>query len=351
MNFRKKTLFVTLTILGCAAALVFVMINNLSLAQAKESIPTFQVAQARQRERSREYPFPHIRINGQVEPTRTDSSPSPDRIAFPTISVPNFDTTIVKRPLKIRVYDTGAQDGDVIRISLNNGAFLRDVTLTSAGTIVEFPSPPLRASVNRIEFIALSEGSSPPLTLGMSYAADQVVQKQTMAMTKDLVVGETFSTSVGFPQIALCLSIIRFPCRGQQSQFQSATHVLESIGIPPEPITAPLRPGFIGNTPRPFYPRLLTLDRNIQSVVDSRRDASVLAYECLDPATQDRDEYPPAAFKENEGSAHIKCIDRSDNRGAGASFGNQLNFYRIREGDPPQPRLDDGDTIEFVVLL
>lgn len=252
MNFRKKTWFLTLTSLGCAAIFLLTTINSFSLAQAKELIPIFQVAQAR--ERSREYPFPHIRMKGQVEPTRTDPSPSSNRIAFPIISVPNFDTTIVKRPLKMSVYDTGTQDGDVIRILLN-GTFLRDVTLTSAGTIIEFQSPPLRASVNRIEIIALSEGSSPPLTLGMSYAADQVVQNQTMAMTKNLVVGESFTTSVGFPQIALCSTI------------------------------------------------------------------------------------------------HIKCIDLSDNRGAGASIGNQLNNYRITEGGQIQPSLDDGDTIEFVVLL
>lgn len=319
-------MFVSLTLLGCAAVLVIVMINNLSLAQAKKSISIFQVAQARPRETSREYPFPHLTIKGQVEPTRTNTSPSSERIAFPIISVPNFDTTIVKRPFKVRVYDSDGQDGDQIRISLNNGTFVKDVSLTNAGEIIELP---VRTLVNRIEFIALSEGSVPPLTLGIEYAADQVVDNQTYAKTKNLVVGETFPTTVGFPQIALCLSIIRFPCKGQRSQFESATHVLEALGSPPEPITAPLKPGRTGNTLRPFYPRLLTLDR---PGTTRRRNLSIDAYQCSDPTIQDRDEYPPATFIENEGSAHIKCIDLSDNRGAGASIGNQLNFYKITEG-------------------
>ncbi len=351
-------MFVTLTILGCAAALVFVMINNLSLAQAKESIPIFQVAQAGQRERSREYPFPHITINRKVEPTRIDSSPSkPDiirttAIASPVIGVPNFDITVVKRPLEIRFSDTGTFDGDRIRIRLNN-RFVRDVLLTNPGTIVKFenPLPELRDSINRIEIIALSEGSIPPLTLGVELAANQVVQKQTMAMTRNMTVGETFPISVGFPQIALCSTIIRFPCTGRVLQTQSSLHVLEAFGSPPEPITAPLLPGRVGNPVPDSYPRLLTLDRDDTGVVDRRRDASTRNYQCPNPAIQDRDEYPPAAVIENFGSAHIKCINRGDNRGAGASFANQINSYRIREGEPAQPRLDDGDTIESVVLL
>lgn len=361
MNFRKKIWFATLTSLGCAAILLLTTINNFSLAQAKELIPIFQVAQAR--ERSREYPFPHITIDRKVEPTRTDPSPSkpapskPDvirttAIAFPIISVPRFDITVVKRPLEIRFYDTGTFDGDRIRIRLNN-RFVRDLTLTSAGTIVKFenPLPELRESINRIEIIALSEGSLPPLTLGVELAANQVVQKQTMAMTRDMTVGQTFPISIGFPQIALCLSIPRFPCSLRRPHFESATHVLESIGIPPEPITAPLLPGKVGNPLRNFYPRLLTLDRNIKSVVDSRRDASIKAYKCPAGANQDRDEYPPAAVIENFGSAHIKCIDGLDNQGAGASLGTQWNYYKITENGPNQPRLDDGDTIEFVVLF
>lgn len=346
MNFRKKIWFVTLTILGCAAALVFVMINNLSLAQAKESIPIFHIAQARQTETLRKFPFPHLIINGQVEPTGKNPSVSTQGIGDARFFVSTFETTIVKRPFNIKVYDTGEQDGDVVRILLN-GTFVKQTTLTSAGEVIELKN--VRARVNRIEFVAVSEGSIPPFTLGISYAADQVVENQTYAKDDiNLTVGQTYSTTVGFPQIALCLAVKRFPCTGPGPHPESAQHVLDAFEIPPQPITAPLRPRRVGNPVPRSYPRLLTLDR---PNAIARRRRSVAPYQCPAGANLDRDEYPPAVVEENGGSAHIKCIDGDDNSGAGRSFANQINFYRIREGEPAQPRLDDKDTIEFVVLF
>lgn len=38
----------------------------------------------------------------------------------------------------------------------------------------------------------------------------------------------------------------------------------------------------------------------------------------------DRDEVPPAVFKEGGANASVRNIPRSDNRGSGASIGNQL---------------------------
>lgn len=38
---------------------------------------------------------------------------------------------------------------------------------------------------------------------------------------------------------------------------------------------------------------------------------------------KDRDEYPPAMFKEGGNGASVKKIDSSDNRGAGSSIGQQ----------------------------
>ena len=177
-------------------------------------------------------------------------------------------------------------------------------------------------------------------------------------MTRDMTVGQSFTTTVGFPQIALCLRIKRFPCLGSGPHTESARHVLDTFQSPPKPITAPLRPGKVGNQPRNFYPRLLTLDRdrrdpnrNNRKFADIRRADSVRAYKCPAGANQDRDEYPPAAVIENFGTAHIKCINGLDNQGAGASLGTQWNYYKIKADGANQPKLDDGDTIEFVVLF
>jgi hypothetical protein len=346
MNLRKKSLFVTATIISCAAILFLTTINSFSLVQAKEPVPTFNLAQAGQKERSRDFPFPHLNINGQIEPTGTPH-PSPVRVASPRLFVSTFDTTIVKKPFTIKVYDSDAQDRDIVKIIVNS-KLVKQVTLTNAGEEIKLDN--VRAGVNRIEFVAVSEGSSPPLTLGILYAADQVVEKQTYAKSIALKVGETFPTTVGFPQIALCQYVQRFPCRGSGPHYESALHVLEAQGLPPEPITAPLIPGGTGNPLRPSYPRLLTLERDNKAVVDKRRRDSTRAYQCSDPITQDRDEYPPASVKENEGTAHIKCINGRDNSGAGSSMANQWNSYRITEGGPIQPRINDQEMIEFVVL-
>ena len=63
-----------------------------------------------------------------------------------------------------------------------------------------------------------------------------------------------------------------------------------------------------------------------------------------------RDEYPPAAFIENAGKGHLRCIPATDNEGSGKSFDNQLRQYRARK-DVPTVKLADGDVVEFVVTL
>jgi hypothetical protein len=42
----------------------------------------------------------------------------------------------------------------------------------------------------------------------------------------------------------------------------------------------------------------------------------------------DRDEYPPAMFKEGGGSSNVRYINQHDNRGAGKSLERQLKSYR-----------------------
>ncbi|WP_216636495.1 RHS repeat-associated core domain-containing protein [Endozoicomonas ascidiicola] len=66
------------------------------------------------------------------------------------------------------------------------------------------------------------------------------------------------------------------------------------------------------------HPKVLTIDRAGKS---SNRRASLKGV----PTKKglDRDEYPPAMFKEGGGGASVRHIPRSDNRGSGASFGAQ----------------------------
>jgi hypothetical protein len=54
----------------------------------------------------------------------------------------------------------------------------------------------------------------------------------------------------------------------------------------------------------------------------------------------DRDEYPPAMFEEGGDGASVKYISASDNRGAGASMGNQARTFGLDNGD--KVRIDVG---------
>jgi hypothetical protein len=60
-------------------------------------------------------------------------------------------------------------------------------------------------------------------------------------------------------------------------------------------------------------------------------------------AGMDRDEYPPAVFKEGGSGASVKHVTSGDNRSAGAQIGNQLRGVKDGEKvkivvDPPPPK-------------
>jgi hypothetical protein len=74
-------------------------------------------------------------------------------------------------------------------------------------------------------------------------------------------------------------------------------------------------------------PSLLHIDRADE---DAHREASLADYPAR--AGFDRDEYVPAMSREGGAGADVRYIDPSDNRGAGASMGNQLE--RWCEGQP-----------------
>jgi hypothetical protein len=266
----------------------------------------------------------------------------------PKTQVSRFDETVVKFPATIQIYDNGTVDGDVVRVLLN-GKPVGTYTLPDNPIKVNLR---LRPGVNRIQFVAVSQGSLSPTTLGITLTRDQTVQNGLVGRGVGLNPGESFAFTAGYPQIALCLSNLRFPCTGRGPTPESARHVLEARGTPPSKITAPLKRGQRGNRLRPSYPKLLTLDLS-QGNRDARRAASTKAYDTCPKSSsgqnQDLDEYPPATFYENAKSAHIKCVPLSDNRRAGGVFGAQLRFYRIVPGGQFYP-IDQKDTIEFVIL-
>lgn len=77
------------------------------------------------------------------------------------------------------------------------------------------------------------------------------------------------------------------------------------------------------------FPSILTIDRAGASL---RRQQSMQG---STPMTKfDRDEYPPAMFKEGGAGSSVKYINPSDNRGAGACIGNQCR--NVSDGDRVQ---------------
>jgi hypothetical protein len=89
-------------------------------------------------------------------------------------------------------------------------------------------------------------------------------------------------------------------------------------------------------------PSELTLDR--ENAEKNRKDS----LRGIPPAAKgyDRDEYPPATFREGGKGASVKNIPQSDNRGAGASIGYQLNHYTAKDSvDRQSRRLDNGETV------
>lgn len=78
--------------------------------------------------------------------------------------------------------------------------------------------------------------------------------------------------------------------------------------------------GFESQSGQEPKPSVLTVQRED---VDQRRDK---ATSVVPPRSDyDRDEYPPAVAKEGGEGSSVRYIDPSDNRGAGASQGNQLS--------------------------
>jgi hypothetical protein len=81
------------------------------------------------------------------------------------------------------------------------------------------------------------------------------------------------------------------------------------------------------------YPSNLTIDR---PNTNARRAEALSGHPTM-PGLQ-RDEYPPAMFREGGRGASIRYISPSDNMGAGACIGNQCRPY------------SDGTVVKIVVV-
>jgi Deoxyribonuclease NucA/NucB len=278
-------------------------------------------------------------------------------VASPIANVPTFTVTLAshRNPISVIFYDGGTlpNDGDAIDIKFNGRIVRSGLVLTRSGTQVDIDNSLLLSGLNRISITALGQGVIAANTVGITFPSNEVADGRKKELGFNMVPGQTLGVTVGFPQIAICKTRSQFPCiaSGGTDLFpETAQHALEALGIPPTPINTPVVSGRTGNSVRLAYPRFLTLDRPNAS---TRRSRSVYAYQTCprntSGLTQDRDEYPPAVFLENEGSAHIKCISSRDNQQAGNSLKLQFNSYKETSSSTAY-QIADGKTIELVVL-
>jgi RHS repeat-associated protein len=105
-----------------------------------------------------------------------------------------------------------------------------------------------------------------------------------------------------------------------------------------DPNKYPASAGHVADAQANGKPDVLTVDRTGAS----GRRADATAGHATQPGT-DRDEYPPAVTREGGAGASVQNIPSSDNRGSGASMGNQISDVpnggqiRVIPQPPPPP--------------
>ena len=230
-------------------------------------------------------------------------------------------------------------DGDQVEVILNG------VTIAGGAGI---PLPPragairvegtLMPGVNKLTVRALNVGSVMPNTAIVQIDKNDVLQGEPRRFLGSPSSGFDVDYYFGFPQIGV----------SQGNHPQSAQHIQEAwAGLPSE---------FRPSTIEIATARLLTIDRpgiglrRSQSIPSSM--ASCPEYH-INPNNgklqiDQRDEYPPAMFRENKGNAHLKCINGWDNGGSGKSFDLQISNYRVKPTSSPVALARD-NVVEFVI--
>jgi len=229
-------------------------------------------------------------------------------------------------------------DGDQVEVILNG------VTIAGGAGI---PLPPragairvegtLIPGVNKLTVRALNVGSVMPNTAIVQIDKNDVLQGEPRRFLGSPSSSFDVDYYFGFPQIGV----------SQGRHPQSAQHIQEAwAGLPSE---------FRPSTTKIATARLLEIDRSGKS---KRRDDTMEGLEfCplyhVNPKDgklmrDERDEYPPALFKENDGNAHLKCIYAWDNGGSGASFGRQINSYKAKPTSNAV-KLKNTDVVEMVI--
>ena len=176
----------------------------------------------------------------------------------------------------------------------------------------------LSYGLNTITIRCDSAGRRGPCTLRVTLSKQDVLDGGNKIWFWDMMPGETRQFTLGFSQVHFSSA---WP--------KSNQHVREAQALK--------------------YPRLVTIEKD-EDAKRRRRKQSVItgyisrgfvnpdgsSYGPTKDKTEQYDEYPPASYPENNGVAHVKPIDKTDNEGSGALLGPQNKQY------------DVGDIVELV---
>ena len=190
---------------------------------------------------------------------------------------------------------------------------------------------------NKLTVGALNVGSVMPNTAVVQIDKNDVLEGEPIRFLGSPSSGFDVDYYFGFPQIGV----------SQGRHPQSAQHIQEAwADLPSE---------FRPSTTEIATARLLTIDR--PGIKKRRADSLRGLLSCplfhTNPNNgklqiDQRDEYPPAMFRENKGNAHLKCINGWDNGGSGKSFDLQISNYRAKPTSNPVA-LERDNVVEFVI--
>jgi len=165
--------------------------------------------------------------------------------------------------------------------------------------------------------LALLAGLAPPTTTTVS-AATYVYDAQSNARVGAQAFGRVDAGPTPLGEVR-GRSVLRSTGRRAPSTTPTATFVAtEAVEIGVSRSRYPQSAAHIDDAQAAGQPTQLTIDR---SGAAARRRASMEG-QPRQPGLV-RDEYPPAMFEEGGSGSSVRAIDPSDNRGAGASIGNQ----------------------------
>ncbi|MEQ1544409.1 NucA/NucB deoxyribonuclease domain-containing protein [Methyloglobulus sp.] len=254
-----------------------------------------------------------------------------------------------KQQISIQVYDDNIVDGDIVHVYLNGKLVRANVPLLKyPGITIPLTlqaSASLPTKVNKLTLLAAYGGTAftevfkvtPGISIATANAGSIVRGGPKLDVYPKAInimdLPPVFFDSVTVGRYSDAANIgLELVCYDPFSvaQKQSTKHAIDALAGVPD------------TKGRVHKNRIVTIDR---LGTNARRYLSTKGYPKI--TGNDNDEYPPAIFKENNGSAHVRSILLNDNRSFGGYLGSVLSGTNALS--PLYPLYKNGDQVELTV--